>query len=219
VRFVTYNIHHAQGVDGRLSTRRIARVLAALNADVIGLNEVAELPGCDDQAAQIAEKLGMQHSYAEAHRYWVLGAGNAILTRGSIVEIGGIDLPGGIEGRDCLICTIELDGMRFKFATTHLSLNREARSRSLEILVADLPDDLPLVLSGDFNAPRAELDPLRARLSLLDTPPTFPAWRPTKPLDVIAHSGHWTLLRTLAPPSLASDHRPLIADLEISAPS
>jgi endonuclease/exonuclease/phosphatase family metal-dependent hydrolase len=217
VRFVTYNIHHAQGVDGRFSTRRIARVLAALNADVIGLNEVLDLPGQGNQATRIGELLGMEHAYAEAHRYWLIGAGNGILTRGRIVNVDGIDLPGGIEGRECLICTIELDGVRFKFATTHLSLNREARARSLEMLVDTLPGDLPLVLSGDFNAPRLELEPLRARLEVVDTPPTFPAWRPTQPLDVVAHSEHWTSGNLLAASSLASDHRPLVVDLEINA--
>ena len=36
----TYNIHHGEGVDGRLDLRRVADELRATKADVIGLQEV-----------------------------------------------------------------------------------------------------------------------------------------------------------------------------------
>jgi endonuclease/exonuclease/phosphatase family metal-dependent hydrolase len=217
VRFVTYNIHNAQGIDGIFSPRRISVVLRSLNADVIGLNEALMLTGRRDQATIIGGLLGMSHAYAETHRYSFWGAGNGILSRGQIVAVDGFDLPGGMERRECLICTIELDSVRFRFATAHLALNRAARARSIELLVNDLPDDLPLVLAGDFNAPMSEIEPLRARLTLIDAPPTFPSWRPTKPLDVMAFSEHWQLTNVLVAPSIASDHRPLVVDLAIGS--
>jgi endonuclease/exonuclease/phosphatase family metal-dependent hydrolase len=216
VRFVTYNIRHAQGLDGLISTRRIAWTLAALEPDVIGMNEVLHLAGRRDQAAAVAERLGMAHSFAEAQSWWVAGGGNAVLTRGRIVEVAEIGLIKGIENRLCLVCTIELDGERFRFASTHLSLGREARRRSIEDLVVKLPDDLPLVLSGDFNADPTELDPIRARLSVADAPPTFPSWRPKTRLDVVAYSAQWREIGVWAARSLASDHLPLIADLELA---
>jgi len=216
VRFVTYNIHHGQGVDGLFLPRRIAQLLAALNPDVVGLNEVLKLSGRRDQATIIGDVLGMSHAYAETHRYSFWGAGNGILSCGQIVAVDGFDLPGGMERRECLICTIELDGVRFRFATAHLALNREARARSIEMLVSDLPDDLPLVLAGDFNAPMSEIEPLRARLTLVDAPPTFPSWKPTKPLDVVAYSEHWRVTNVLVATSIASDHRPLVVDLAIN---
>jgi len=215
VRFVTYNIHHGQGIDGLFSPGRIARLLAALNPDVVGLNEVLKLSGRRDQAAIIGDVLGTSHAYEETHRYSFWGAGNGVLSRGQIVAVDGFDLPGGMERRECLICTIELDGVHFRFATAHLALNREARARSIEILVRDLPDDLPLVLAGDFNAPMSEIEPLRERLTVVDAPPTFPSWRPTKPLDVMAFSEHWQVANVLVVPSIASDHRPLVVDLAI----
>jgi endonuclease/exonuclease/phosphatase family metal-dependent hydrolase len=215
VRFVTYNIHHGQGVDGLFSPRRIARVLAALNADVIGLNEVLKLSRRLDQATIIGDVLGMSHAYAETHRYSFWGAGNGILSRGQIEAVDGFDLPGGMERRECLICTIELDGVRFRFATAHLALNRDARARSIEILVSDLPQDLPLVLAGDFNAPMSDIEPLRARFTVVDAPPTFPSFKPSKPLDVMAFSEHWRATNVLVATSIASDHRPLVVDLEI----
>ncbi|MDR3685858.1 MAG: endonuclease/exonuclease/phosphatase family protein [Coriobacteriia bacterium] len=212
---MTYNIHHGQGIDGRFSAPRIARVLAAVNPDVVGLNEVLKLTGRRDQAAIVGDLLGMSHAYGETHRYSFWGAGNGIATRGLLTAVDRLDLPGGMERRQCLVTTIELDGVRFRFATAHLALNREARARSIEMLVNDLPDDLPLVLAGDFNAPISEIEPLRARLTVVDAPPTFPSWKPTKPLDVLAFSDHWRVTNVLVATSIASDHRPLVVDLAI----
>jgi endonuclease/exonuclease/phosphatase family metal-dependent hydrolase len=215
VRFVTYNIRHAQGVDQLISPRRIAWTLKALDADVVGLNEVLCLAGRPDQAAIIAGRLGFEHSFAQAHSWWVAGGGNAIMTRGHILEVDQIALAGGIESRLCLLATIDLDGDRFRFASTHLSLRKDARARSIEQLVEQLPDDLPLVLTGDFNAPLGELDPLRARFALAEPQPTFPSWRPRTPLDVVAYSDHWNAGSAWAAKSLASDHLPLIVDLAL----
>ena len=215
MRFVTYNIHHGQGIDGRFAPRRIASVLAPLNADVIGLNEVLKLSGRVDQAAIVGGFLGMSHSYAETHRYSFWGAGNGVLSRGAIAAVEKLEIPGGMERRECLICSIELGGTRFRLATAHLALNAGARKRSIEILVDQLPSDLPLVLCGDFNAPMSELELLRARLTIVDAPPTFPSWRPTKPLDVMAFSEHWQVTNVMVAPSIASDHRPLVVDLTL----
>lgn len=219
VRFVTYNIRHAQGLDGLISTRRIAWTLAALGPDVIGLNEVFRLAGRKDQAALVAERLGMAHSFAQAHSWWVAGGGNAVLTRGRIADIAHIDLAGGFESRLCLVSTIELDGARFRFASTHLSLNRDARQRAIGQLVEHLPDDLPLVLSGDFNAPVGELGRIREHWTMADSPPTFPSWRPRTPLDVVAYSEQWRETSAWAPRSLASDHLPLVVELELTSES
>jgi len=215
VRFVTYNIRHAQGMDGMVSPRRIADTLAPLNADVIGLNEVFRLAGRRDQAEIIAAFLGMSHEYAEAHAWGFMGAGNAVLTRGRILETLRIELPRGIERRASLACVIELDGRTFRFATTHLSLGRAVRERALGVLMNELPDDLPLVLSGDFNAARSELNALSARLAVAEAPATFPSVRPTRALDHVAHSSEWKMAGSATTKSWASDHLPLIVDLEL----
>jgi len=216
VRFVTYNIRHAQGMDGMVSPRRIADTLAGIGPDVVGLNEVFRLAGREDQAAIIARHLGMAHSYGEAHAWPGMGSGNAVLTRGRILETLRIELPRGLERRESLVCTIELDGVVFRFATTHLSLGRKARESALGVLIDELPDDLPLVLSGDFNAPRAELSVLRARFDIAAAPATFPSVRPSRALDHVAHSSEWKMAGSAATKSWASDHLPLSVDLELS---
>jgi len=215
VRFVTYNIRHAQGMDGMVSPRRIAETLAGLSADVIGLNEVLRLSGRRDQAEIVAGFLGMSYEYAEAHGWGFMGAGNAVLTRGMIQETVRLELPRGLERREALVCTIELDGEVFRFATTHLSLGRAARESALELLMRELPDDLPLVLAGDFNAARSALGAVSGRLTLPATPDTFPSVRPTRALDHVAYSREWQMAGSTTTKSWASDHLPLAVDLDL----
>ena len=41
LRIVTYNIHRSRGMDRRVRPERIAEVLAAIDADIIALQEVS----------------------------------------------------------------------------------------------------------------------------------------------------------------------------------
>ena len=56
-RLATYNIHRCIGMDGRQSVRRILRVLAELDADIVALQEVSAVGF--NQAEHIAAELGM----------------------------------------------------------------------------------------------------------------------------------------------------------------
>jgi endonuclease/exonuclease/phosphatase family metal-dependent hydrolase len=222
MRFVTYNIRHARGADLRLSTSRVADTLRALGPDAIGLQEVWRRDDGTDQAPEIAEPLGMDWRYLEAHRRGGKGLGNAVLTRGSILGSADIELARRREARGALVADIELDGVRFVFVSTHLSLNRETRAQQMSQLVrivAERPRDLPLVLTGDFNATSDELAPLAEVLTVVDSPPaTFPSPWPVRSIDHIAFSAHWRLAELFSSPGLASDHRPLVADLELLSP-
>ena len=40
LRLVAYNIHHGEGMDGKLDLERIARVIAAEKPDLVALQEV-----------------------------------------------------------------------------------------------------------------------------------------------------------------------------------
>jgi len=117
----------------------------------------------------------------------------------------------------CLACELEVDGMRLRFASTHLALHRETRAAAIKMLAEKLPADLPLVLAGDFNAGVAELEPLAtAGLTVPQSPPpSFPSLRARSPLDHIAFSAHWELEELATVRSLASDHLPVVAELRL----
>jgi endonuclease/exonuclease/phosphatase family metal-dependent hydrolase len=222
MRFVTYNIRHARGADLRLSTDRVAETLRALAPDAIGLQEVWRRDDGTDQAPEIAEPLGMDWRYLEAHRRAGTGLGNAVLTRGTILGSAEIELARRREARGALVADIEVEGVRLVFVSTHLSLKRETRTEQIGQLVrmvADRPRDLPLVLTGDFNARSDELAPLCDVLTVVDSPPaTFPSPWPLRSIDHIAFSAHWRLVELFSAPGMASDHRPLVADLELLEP-
>lgn len=70
LRAASYNIHHGADARDRLDLGRTAETLAALDADVIGLQEVdvhyGARSGGVDQAARMGEMLGMQVSFGAA---------------------------------------------------------------------------------------------------------------------------------------------------------
>jgi endonuclease/exonuclease/phosphatase family metal-dependent hydrolase len=221
MRFATYNIRHARGADLKLSTARVAETIRAIAPHAIGLQEVWRKDGGTDQAPEIAGPLGMDWRYLEAHRRGRTVLGNAVLTSGTILGSAEVELARRRESRGVLVAEIQAGDVRFVFASTHLSLSRETRALQIAQLVrvvAERPRDLPLVLTGDFNAASGELAPLREVLTVVDAPPaTFPSPWPVRSIDHVAFSAHWRLAELFSPSGIASDHRPLVADLELVA--
>ena len=214
MRVLTYNIRHGQGEDGWVSNARVARVVRDAAPDVVGMNEVWRLTRSFDQPAVLADKLGFDVAFEANASFGPWQQGNLILSRGRIVRWDNIELPHGLERRGCLLAEIALDGVRIAFASTHLSLERRVRSLQLAALVRELPRDLPLVLAGDMNCTAEELEPLREILELAPAPASFPALIPFRRLDHIAFSAHWRLSHVSAIRTIASDHLPVVADLE-----
>jgi hypothetical protein len=84
LRLVTYNVHSCIGLDGRLSPARIARVLAALDPDVVALQELdvcRQRSGCVDQAQEIAQALTMELHFLPCIERTGEKYGNAVLSR------------------------------------------------------------------------------------------------------------------------------------------
>ena len=216
MRFLTYNIRHAEGYDGWVSNKRFANVIRSADPDVVGLNEVWNIPRIFEQPRLLAELAEMTHEYLETTRYVVQSLGNAVLTREVVARRREIVLPRGIERRGVLLVDVEIGGVAATFATTHLSLGRAKRAQQIEALRRELPRDRPLVIAGDFNCEAGELAPLSEFLTVVEKSPfTFPALRPRRALDHIAFSEHWRLEDLRAVPSLASDHLALLADLKL----
>jgi endonuclease/exonuclease/phosphatase family metal-dependent hydrolase len=75
----------------------------------------------------------------------------------------------------------------------------------------------PTVLLGDFNAPpeAPELAPLWHTLTAAPTGLTFPADAPVKRIDYVTVSDGIRVCTATVPPTVASDHRPVVAELVI----
>jgi len=71
-RIVTYNIHKAREMDGRVRIERIARVLEQLDADIIALQEVVNHASRsieDHQASYLATRFGYRIAIGETRKH------------------------------------------------------------------------------------------------------------------------------------------------------
>ncbi len=241
IRLLTWNVHRCLGVDGRISPGRIADVIAAAAPDVVALQEVDVLrrrTGRIDQAEEIARALGMTSHFHANLRVLEEQYGDAILTTlPSELKHSG-RLPGRpglrtLEPRGALWASIDVGGAQLQVINTHLSLvARERRTQTDHLLGEDWmgrADCLgPVALVGDFNlVPRSRLYHRLAR-RLLDAQrapgmgrscPTFPAAFPVLRIDHVFTRGAVSVRRVEVIRNgvtrVASDHLPLVVDLEI----
>ncbi|MDB5426314.1 MAG: hypothetical protein JWR43_289 [Phenylobacterium sp.] len=242
-RIVTYNVHRCVGNDRRLNVARIVEVLAALEPDIVALQELdvgRARTGGVDQAHEIARGLDMAcHFHAaltvEEERY-----GDAILTcfPERLMQVGplpGYDRIRALEPRGALWVEVEIEGVPVQIINTHLGLvPREQQIQAAWLAgPAWLQHPLcqgPKILLGDFNATAASVvyRTLVARLKAArglspKTSPTstFPSPLPVLRIDHLFVSPEIKVTDVFAPFSpltrVASDHLPLVMDFEISS--
>jgi endonuclease/exonuclease/phosphatase family metal-dependent hydrolase len=219
IRVVAYNIRHGQGVGGLVSNRRIAGVITASGCDLAALNEVWRVGARYDQPGVLGSLTARTAVFHPLQSTWTREIGNLVLSGLEILGTREVDLGGRRERRGCLVTEVKMGEVVIDFAVTHLSLHRPTRAAQLAQLAECLPTDRPLVLAGDMNCEVAELAVLEGLLTFpREVPATYPSVRPFRALDHIGFSRHWALEALTAPPSLASDHRPLVADLRLIGP-
>jgi len=89
IKVLTYNIHHAEGTDGKIDVERIAGVIRAESPDVVCLQEVdrnmSRTNGLDIPAL-LAAKLGMNLAFGPNLEIQGGHYGNATLTRHEILK-------------------------------------------------------------------------------------------------------------------------------------
>lgn len=228
-RIVSYNIHHARGMDGRVDVERIADVLRRLDADIVALQEVderVERSGGEDQAARLGELLGMHHAFGSFMDYQGGRYGLAILSRCTIRSVDVVRLTEGNEPRVALAVGIgPPGGAMLTIVNVHFDWVRNNSFRYTQASeVARYLDAIPgaYVVAGDFNdepgSPTLNLFQSRAREAVKsrDNRFTFRSDDPAKEIDFIFASpaGEWdvTDVRVVAEP-VASDHLPVVAEL------
>jgi endonuclease/exonuclease/phosphatase family metal-dependent hydrolase len=245
VRLATYNIHKCLGgVDRRYDPQRVRDVLAPYKPDVVLLQEAAVLaaPFRDRQAELLAALLDLPH-VAFAANVTLRGGGqygNAVLSRFALSDVVNVDLTFPPKKRRSALfarCRLRREGARgihsrsLVVCSLHLGLaGLERRLQVSRLLqcgpLRRLHARTPLAVGGDFNdfwgllGPRL-FAPAGFR-GLGRFRPTFPAWAPLRALDSLYLRGDVTLVASHVPRSLASrrasDHLPIVADLEIAPP-
>ncbi len=223
IKVATFNIHHAKGLDERLSLKRVAKTLQKLNAHIIGLQEVDNLiprSYFQNQTKKLAQYLDMYYAFSPNLKFCCSGYGNAVLSKFPIIKSGHTLLPGKLEQRGLQYALLSLPGTEsLHFYNTHLGLSTEDRTVQIISIVRHLPDkSKPVILTGDFNTATIspELQPLAKTLCAtggIDPPYTYPAGKPQHSIDSIYISHHWRVINITAVPTTASDHWPLVCTL------
>ena len=241
IRIMTYNVHSCTGPDGEVSTYRIADVIARYEPDVVALQELdsgLERTRRAHQASEIAEHLNMEFHFHPSMETQSGKYGNAILSRYPmrLVQAGPLPAPWWFrpfEKRGALWAAVSLEGKEIQIINTHFGHNWRERLAQSEALLgakwaAHTTCNPPLVVCGDLNTLPLSYVYRRFRQFLEDAQlaikgrrprGTYPSRFPVCRIDHIFTSHEVLVLDTEVPrdrlAAKASDHLPLIAELEI----
>jgi len=221
MRIASYNIHH--GMDVKMQMDVIGRDIAALGADIVGLQEVdqfAARSGNQDTLRRIAEAAGLGYT-GFARGIW-LGSGEygtAVLSRYPIRSFSVTALvSGGREQRSMGHAILDVNGREVCFINTHLSLggkeNREVQFRQIAM---QLPKHSPFVVTGDFNTEDfSEFAPLGGQLMNREENRILSFYPTGIAIDNIVLSAHWKMGENGMAESLHSDHNMIWCDAELA---
>jgi endonuclease/exonuclease/phosphatase family metal-dependent hydrolase len=232
IRVATYNIHRSVGLDGRTRPDRIAAVIAELNADIVALQEVVGAgPHGGGHAEEIGAALGMGWVMAPTRHLRGHLFGNVVLSRLPIRHHVQHDLSWRTcEARCVQRVDLDVHGATLHFYNVHLGtayLERRHQAQRLAAIVSDRRVNGPKVVLGDFNEWMKGLTTslLSERLQAVDLRShlrrrrTYPGFFPILHLDHIYYQGEVHVTRVELPRTrktlLASDHLPLVAELQI----
>ena len=238
---MTYNVHSCVGMDGKLSPRRIADCIAQYEPDIVALQELdvgRQRSGKEDQAMAIAEYLNMEHHFHAAMRVAEESFGDAILSAYPIELVKKNSLSryknlSYLEPRGVLWIKVDYNDFPLQILNTHLGLNANERLLHAHELLGEkwikAPQcEGPVILCGDFNSmPSSKVYKLIQK-TLRSVQPnskhmkhkhTWFGRYPVASLDHIFVSSDFKVINVEVGDSylarLASDHRPVFADLKI----
>ncbi len=236
IRLLTYNIHKGVGgIDRRYDLDRVARVVTHYSPDAVLLQEVLDSAPHSGQARDLAALLGYRHTAYVPHtkRWSGTQYGNAIFSRYPIAETDHIDLtvpPKKRRGALHARIRVRLPSGRSRTLhvfNLHLGLSGIERKIQLRRFIekspfAHLHSRAAIVVGGDFNDVWGTLGKnLLSPAGFLGTPrlPTFPAFAPLRALDSLYIRGDIRMIQDqrggIDIARAASDHLPLIADMEL----
>lgn len=242
LRLMTYNTHGCSGVDGRVSPRRIGRIVREQMPDIVALQELdlgRRRSRAEDQAAIIAREVGMNVVFCPTVTRGEEHYGHALLSRWPVEIVKRARLPDDPNGwwdepRSAIWARVQTAGQTVNVVTTHLGLG--VRERELQMRALLGPEWLgpvleaePVILCGDFNLLPGSVPYRLATAKLRDVQllragcrpvNTFSSIQPLFRIDHVFLSDHFACDAVTAIRNdltrVASDHLPLTADLRVA---
>ena len=238
---MTYNIHSGIGVDRRYDLGRVSRVLKDEQPHVAALQEVECRSGrtaYEDQSHVLASDLDLTSSFCATRSAQDGSFGLAVLSAFPVLHHQQYDLSYGTRGepRSCLRVDVEVErGAVLHVFNCHLGLTIRERTFQRKQMVSDailLSEQLqhPVVVMGDFNDRPVSVVHRNLRKHFRDAfaaagkwwGPTFRIGPVPVRLDHIYVSDSIRVLdcrvRNDGFARVASDHRPVIASVEVRWP-
>jgi endonuclease/exonuclease/phosphatase family metal-dependent hydrolase len=233
VRVLSYNIHHGEGVDGKLDLPRITRLIKSVSPDIVAVQEVDRKTARTnrvDQPQELSRLTGMKVVFERNIRFEGGDYGNAVLSRWRIERHKNHHLPSYDDGEQRGVLEVELAadraGDRFLFFCTHLDHRRGDRERIASAkainALAARRSEMPAILAGDLNAQPdsavlREFESLWRKANEEDLP-TVPVAAPRRQIDYILFrpADRWRVIEVrVLDEAVASDHRAIFAVLEL----
>jgi endonuclease/exonuclease/phosphatase family metal-dependent hydrolase len=240
LRVMTYNVHRCIGRGGHDSIGDIASVCMEARPDLVALQEL-DAPETDDaegahHARDLASALGMVLLFCRTFRRGVGFYGHALLSRAPLELVRVTTFPAvshASEPRGAIWARSRFHDRTIDIVSTHLGVARRERQHQSRELVGEQwlgsPEMGPLrVLCGDLNAVPNATTYRRISQWMSDTQrmiaghrpkPTFPSGLPFLRLDHVFVSKDVGVRSVTVPHDArarrASDHLPLIVDLEL----
>ncbi len=231
LRVLSYNIHHAEGVDRKLDVERIAKVILSVKPDIVALQEVdqkVKRTESIDQPAELARLTKMRVAFGANITLQGGHYGNAILSRFRIIEHKNHLLPNFNEGeqRGVLASEIPIPGAQTSILVlaTHFDHrpNDKERTLSAKYINQRFSQTTPALLMGDLNdvIGSSTLDQFKTTWTRTNPKPlpTVPVDQPTRQIDFILFrpANRWTVVKTrVLDEAVASDHRAILSVLEL----
>jgi endonuclease/exonuclease/phosphatase family metal-dependent hydrolase len=234
LRVLSYNIHHGEGTDRRFDLARLAGVIERLQPDLVALQEVdvgTVRAGGRNQLAELARMTAMHAAFGKAMDYDGGGYGVAVLSRWPFAGVSNQSLPHAVDREQRTSLTVEVRpdprGPLVQFTSTHLDQGRDPENRLAQVdalnrLLAHT--EMPSILAGDMNA-RRDTDAMLAleaewtNTSTADSDPANASGRPRSRGDhiLVRPAERWRVIEwNVIDETLTSDHRPLLAVLELT---
>jgi endonuclease/exonuclease/phosphatase family metal-dependent hydrolase len=221
LRVASYNVR-----DLKDDVDAAARVVRAIDPDVLCLQEVPRHPFSGHRVAGFARRCGLM--WSGGHR----GSGGTTILTSLRVDVAAarherLPVARMQRERGYAVTSVALPGHAgVEVASVHLSLDADERARHARAILGSLAPGSPLVVAGDLNEGEdgRAWGVLAERLRpVTEAAPTFTARHPRHRLDVVFAGGplevlpHRAVDLDRATLVAATDHLPVWVDLDVRA--
>ena len=233
IKLMTFNTQHCKNyITNKIDYDAIRELIKKYNPDIVGLNEIYG-KGYDKtinntQAHEIANKLGYYCYFGKATNLLFKPYGNAILSKYPLIDPTIIKIPFPFikhgnkyyERRSILNTKIKVQDELLSVTITHLGLNIDEQIHGITTLYKCV-GNFRCIIMGDFNCPPNNeiITPLKSAmkdtLKYNEKDYTWPSDNPKIRDDYILVSNDITVLSSKVLDEVVSDHRPIIAEIEI----